>query len=155
MIIKRENLWEHPSPDYLCVSVGSTIWSSKLALGPTGFAKQVKYRYPQIEFYFAGAIKNVSRKVSDNHVYSNYYIVELRRNGQNFIIFQVKKHYQDDVDMEIIKESAIRLNKLATERQNKSFYLSCPETSEANQNKILEMLNFLPDNVAVFVFRGK
>lgn len=155
MVIKRENLWEHPLPDYLCVTTNANIWSSKLVMGK-GFALQVKYRYPQCEYHFAGKIKSKSRKLpnSTNNVYENYYLVEMRFRGQNFILFQTKEDYRENSKLEIIKEAAKRLAELANSKPDKSFYLPCPGVGQGklDEKTVLEAINFLPDNVTVFIY---
>lgn len=156
MVIKRENLWELPLPDYICVPTNANIWSSRLVMGK-GFALQVKYRYPQCEHYFAGAIKSKSRKpetfTNTTNVYENYYLIEIKFRGQNFILFQTKTDYRENSKIEITKEAAKRLAKLANNKPDKSFYLPCPGVGQGklDEKTVLEAISFLPDNVTVFI----
>lgn len=149
MRLKKGNIWNNTKDtDVLVVTANSFIKrNGELVMG-RGFALQVKNRFPNVPFLLGEKIKGRKK----------YGFITVESETLPFIIgaFQVKYHFKDSADVELIKFSTKKLKEFTENNPDKKIKMNFPGIGNGNlKNKyeeILEIISILPDNVEVWKY---
>jgi len=148
MIIRIGNMWkEYEESDFFCITTNSYIRKNgALAMG-RGVALEAKNRFPKLPFIFGKRIKHMSE----------YYLIDsfenkLLEEKTRIMAFQVKTHYLDNAEHELIRKSTEELAKLAKTFSKKRFDLNFPGIGygRLTEKEVLPIIETLPDNVNIW-----
>ncbi len=145
VFIEGTNLWDlEDKADVIVVSTNSFInKDGKLVMG-RGIALEAANRYPELPELFGQKIPHLGV----------YGLVIVKLKGKLFGAFQVKKHFRDKADPELIRRASKSLKDFATENSGFTVYMNFPGIGYGRlahrKEDIREILSVLPDNVYVF-----
>lgn len=137
-------MWDvYNRTDLFCITTNSYIKQDRsLAMGK-GIALEATRRIP-------GIAKEFGRRIT--HL-SNYGLIIWERPGQQSIAaFQVKRHFRDKADLNLIDMSTKQLIKIATKYPSARFDLNFPGigNGELPRHLVLPIIRQLPDNVYIW-----
>ena len=149
MRLKKGNIWDDiKNTDVLVVTTNSFIKrNGELVMG-RGFALQVKNRFPKVPLLLGEKIRGRKK----------YGFITVKNETLPFIIgaFQVKYHFKDKADIELIKFSTQKLREFAENNSDKKIKMNFPGIGNGklkNEYKeILEIISILPNNVEVWKY---
>ena len=129
--------------DIYCFTANSVInLKGKLVMG-AGCAKSVRDLYQGIDKLFGDDIEHLSQ----------FGTCIVKWKSQWILAFQTKYDWKDESPIELIEYSVKRLKYLANNNPTWVFHLPCPAIGCGGQSvdKVLALLEVLPDNVVVYV----
>lgn len=136
--------------DIYLVTTNSFIRKDGAVVMGRGAAKQLAEMYPNIPYLFGKSI------AADCGHLGEYNVGVLTDKGSNTSLgaFQVKFHFKDEADLELIQRSVNRLHTLACE-DGRIFHLNYPGIGNGRRriSEVSYMLAELPDNVNVWRFK--
>lgn len=140
------NMLNHLSEcDYACITTNSFVKKDgKLVMG-RGIARQVRDSFPDIDLDFGHEINKRYANLAEYLILdSNYY--------PKILAFQVKYHWADKADVDLIAKSAAQLSVRATENPDKTFFLNFPGigNGQLSISDVEFIVNLLPENVTVW-----
>ncbi len=108
-----------------------------------GAAKQLRDSVPGIDQAFGLAIKSKPNP---------YGIVSAVMGGRMYGLFQVKHHFKDDAQLDLIQHSVTLLAAYATKYPNVTIAMNFPGIGwgRLSYESVLPLLQSLPDNVSVY-----
>jgi hypothetical protein len=139
MKIVHEDLWTPAENTIYIVTTNATIRKDGALVMGRGAALEATKRYPGIAYECGKIICNSG---------STYGVLRIR---PDFYIFQVKRHWAEPADLELIKGSALRLQFIATSIPNKNFRMNYPGIGNGRLKRedVQPLLKTLPDNVII------
>ena len=166
--IVREELWRHPGfPGMIVVTTNATIrYAGSLVMG-CGAALQAVKRIPGIDMECGQAVKAaIDRSVLNyqlagepapsQYAWAGYYFLAVRHPKPKemkvgFGIFQVKVHYSQRAELELIRRSTSMLDKYARHHSGTQIRMNYPGIGAGRlpRGKIEPLLKKLPDNVTI------
>jgi hypothetical protein len=119
---------------------------SELVMG-RGMAKQVAVRFQQLPAYFGEQITHHSQHLGE------YYLIT--HHPTRITAFQVKRHFKDAADLELIRKSAIMLSAWAKGNPSWVYNLNFPGIGlgRLEVDQVEPLLARLPDNVFIWRYR--
>lgn len=141
--------------DNFLVTTNSYIRTDDALLMRRGAAFELAKRNPSIPYAFGRHIKQSCGDLSD------YHCIILPQWDENHKVvgvgaFQVKRHYSDLADLELIKRSTEHLTYLAVHvSPHERFDINYPGIGNGGlkHNDVQPIIETLPDNVHVWTFR--
>ena len=105
-----------------------------------GAARQVRDLYPGID------------KAFGERMASSHRLTFVNWNGQKFGWFQVKHHWADKAQLDLIQESAVLLDDIARQHSGYTFHLNAPGigNGQLQWDDVRPLLVSLPDNVVIY-----
>jgi hypothetical protein len=134
--------WHEPDV-YLFTGNPVTKRNGAIVMG-RGAAKQVRDTFPGIDISFGNALKMGT---------PNKHLAWVSFPGdQHLGWFKVKHHWADDADVDLIKESAMQLGRIADMNPDLVFHMNYPGVGNGklNEKDVEQHLQVLPDNVVLY-----
>jgi len=154
-IIKGQDILKSDWIDFKGVTTNSYVKKDGcLAMG-RGFAKQVRDALPGFDHEAGVAVwvRNESDMCRDGYI-SDYGTVRLFKSNEysNWFLFQVKRHFREQAELDIIRLSTKMLAALAELYPEEKWGVNFPGIGYGGlrEEDVLPILNLLPDNVFVF-----
>lgn len=138
------NMWSIlDETDYFIVTTNSYIRKDGALVMGRGIAKQLATRHPLMPYRLAELIEHLGE----------YGVL---MDGM-FGAFQVKYHFKDMADIELIHRSTIDLRRFALIAKDKRFDVNFPGIGNGRltYDEVLPIIKLLPDNVHVWTFGDK
>lgn len=181
--IVQEELWQHPGfPGMIVVTTNATItYDDRLVMG-RGAAWQARHRIPGIDKECTHIIREATRSVwsypaphgemamdaynmecmmedPDSYAGIGYYFQVVRKPTDEkvgFGIFQVKVHFRQQADPELIRRSVSSLDVYACRHRDTQIRMNYPGIGYGHlpRAKVEPLLAYLPDNVTI-CYRGR
>ena len=153
MKIKYGDMFEDNKDDIIMVTTNAFIKNNGSLVMGRGAALEMKTLFPGIEYVFGEYIKTYIGKECFYGIYffPNKYSKLPRLLG----IFQVKYHFKDMADLELIRKSTVmlknRIEKL-NPYYNYNFSLNYPGIGNGRlqERDVEEIISVLPDNVTIW-----
>ena len=144
MQIKRGNLW-NSNADIILVTTNSFIRGDGALVMGRGAALEMKSKYPLLPFDFGKIIKEKCGHLKE------YNIIFESNIPIKFGIFQVKYHFKDSANIELIKRSILKLQIIAN-NDNKQFAMNYPGIGfgQLSEKDVLPLISMLPNNVTIY-----
>ncbi len=135
------------SVDNFVITTNSTIKDNGALVMGAGIAREVRDNFPGIDLAWGEVIERVGLLLPKGLAYG---IVVSKR--IDIATFQVKYHYRDKADLELIAMSAVQLTKWAKLVPDETFALNYPGVGLGGLSKteVWPLIKNLPDNVTVF-----
>lgn len=136
--------WESDGSSIYLVTTNAYITKDKRLVMGRGAAKDLRDGYKNID-------KLAAQLICDSAIYhKGYYGVILL--PYNTGIFQVKHHYMDKADLDLIDKSTKMLNQYASIMSNITFHLNYPGigNGKLEEEKVYPIIKDLPDNVHIW-----
>ena len=161
--IVREELWKHPGfPGMIVVTTNATIKSNNGLVMGRGAAREARDRISCIDQECGLAIKAAinrsyqlrDKPAPDQYVSVGYYFLEVRPPTEDkvgFGIFQVKVHYAEAAEVELIRRSAARLADYARQHPDTAIRMNYPGIGHGHlsRSEVEPLLADLPDNITI------
>ncbi len=141
MKLEKGDMWSiFDLKEYFLVTTNSYIRTDGALVMGRGIAKQLADKIPSIPWSFGEKIEHLS----------NYGI---RATG-HIAAFQVKRHFRDDAELDLIAASTYDLHRWAKTLPKRRFDLNFPGIGNGhlNYDEVLPLLEDLPDNVHIWTF---
>lgn len=104
-----------------------------------------------------GLSKALGRKIEEKcgHLGTYGVLPSNRKNIDKMVAFQVKTHFKEDADLDLIKASTEGLSRMAEKYPYKRFDLNFPGVGNGGRSKgeVAPIIKTLPDNVNIWTFR--
>ncbi len=142
---KQGNMWSvFDGVDYFLITTNSTIKKDGSLVMGAGIAKEVKDRFPGIE-YKAG--KAVNSLCGSEGIYG---LILSSKIG----LFQTKRHFKDNAILHIIETSSKMLEVHARSHPEYRYALNFPGIGLGRRKyeDVLPLINNLPDNVEIWTY---
>ncbi len=140
------NMLDHLNEcDYACITTNSFVKKDGRLVMGRGIAKQVRDAFPDIDLDFGKNIKeHYANLGAYNIIDSSIY--------PKILAFQVKYHWADKADIDLIIGSVIRLSGRAAANSDKTFFLNYPGIGNGRLaiSDVEFLINILPENVTVW-----
>jgi hypothetical protein len=149
MKIKIGNLWDSKD-DLIFVTTNSYIRNDGALVMGRGAALECKTRYPGIEYDFGNMISRLHKVGPISNPSEKYGI--LVHETLPIGIFQVKYHFRDVADTNLILYSTQLLNELS---KTKTISINFPGIGfgQLDEMQVLPIISQLSDNVTIYRFR--
>lgn len=145
--------------DILLVTTNSYLRKDGALVMGRGAALQLKTKFPEIDYYFGKMIKYYSKHLGEYNVLLKYVAksdVELQ--FPMYGIFQVKYHFGDPADIELIKRSVNKLSHIVSKvHGNLNVSMNFPGIGfgQLEYEDVLPVVSELPDNVTLYLKEEK
>ena len=128
--------------DHFLITTNAIIKKNGGLVMGAGIAKTCRDRWPGLDVKLGTAIKQNGPE---------YGVILGRKLG----IFQVKHHFKDAADLELIAASARKLAVIAAAQKDERFDLNFPGIGNGKRSyaEVKPLLDILPDNVYVWTFK--
>ena len=112
-----------------------------------GAALEVKKHYPNIPKILGDKIKEIGKR---HPVFRENYGLIILNSGIG--VFQVKYHYKDSADLNLINYSAKILSEFAKLKEDKIFHMNFPGIGygQLDEKDVLPIIEQLPNNVRIY-----
>lgn len=136
--------WSLPDV-YLFTGNPAITGRGKLVMG-RGAARDVRDTYPGVDLLLAQVMPTIVS--TGNHL---AWVTLAKRQVLGW--FQVKHHWNEPADLQLIRHSATELHALATLHSDRVFHLNAPGIGNGRLawGDVRQVLEALPDNVRVYV----
>ena len=144
-IFRTGDMWSAlPHTDFFIVTTNSFIRKDGALVMGRGIAQQLRDRVP-------GFDAQAGRWVQETVGHLGQYYLAI---GPTYGLFQVKRHFSDKADFDLIQGSAERLRIVAESLPGHSFALNFPGIGNGGlpYDQVKPLLNDLPDNVSIWAF---
>jgi hypothetical protein len=144
MKVKKENLW-NSNADIILITTNSFIKNDgALAMGK-GAALEMKTKYPLLPFDFGKTIREKYGHLKE------YNIILESSIPSRFGIFQVKYHFKDSANIELIKRSILKLQIMAS-NNDIQFAMNYPGIGfgQLSEKDVFPLISMLSDNVTIY-----
>ena len=145
MKLRKGNVLEHTNEcNYLLVTTNAIIKKNGAVVMGAGFAKTIRDGVPGLDAHLGELIKGSTDPKRYGLVLSDYYGA-----------FQVKYHYKDSANLELLRYSAESLAFVASRMPTKTFFINYPGigNGKLTVEQVGPLLTCLPDNVHVWMFK--
>jgi hypothetical protein len=153
MILEKGDMWSvYGETDlFLFTGNGYVTKMGRLVMG-AGMAKQVRDRFPGIDLAIGEMLVQDYRRLPDVFMY--YLLVSQDFPKKKVGIFQVKRKWSYNADLEIIKISTDELLKFLSRKKVNKVDLNFPGIGNGNLKRedVLPTISALPDNVHVWEY---
>lgn len=128
--------------DWFLITTNAIIKKNGALVMGAGIARTCRDKWPGLDVKLGSAIRKNGPE---------YGVILGRKLG----IFQVKTHFKDEADLELIAMSARKLAVIAAARPDKRFDLNFPGIGNGKRSydEVRPLLDVLPDNVHVWTFK--
>jgi len=128
-------------------TANSTIRDNGRLVMGAGCAKTVRDTYHNIDKMFGDKIVHLQE----------FNVTFVKHHEQWIGAFQTKLHWQKLSPLYLVQGSIDKLKRIAEERPQWIFHLPCPAVNHGGRDvdTILKMLKCLPDNVIIYLDKGK
>jgi len=150
---ERGNMWRSFScTDAFCITTNSYIRNDGELVMGAGIALQAKKIFDDLPLALG---QKIERKCGHLGIYGTF--PSNRKEIDKIVAFQVKTHFKNKADLELIQKSAEQLSKIATKYPDKRYDLNFPGIGNGglNQDEVMPIVNQLPDNVHIWRFRNE
>lgn len=158
MILRRGDLMKHLSePDYVVITANSYINKrGELVMG-RGFAKQMAKKFPELPADFGDSLQDMAKGEYYLFFPYGFGMGVPRALPENVGVLQVKRHFRENADIELIRKSLERLDRKATRESDKIFYLNFPGVGygRLRREDVLPLLQDLPNNVHIWEYEDE
>ncbi len=131
--------------DFFIITTNSTVnkQTKRLVMG-RGIARQIRDAYPGIDRKIGYRIYCEMPEDSEG-----FYGLLL---GRKLGAFQVKRHYADKADLNLIQASAAMLERTAKDNPDRVFFLNYPGigNGKLSRDQVQPLLERLPNNVVIW-----
>jgi len=130
-------------PDIYIFTANNTLKKNGALVMGAGAAKDCRDAYDGIDL-------KIGSKIKEN---VDYFLKLIDISSEQKIgVFQVKRHYSNNADINLIKKGAEILKELAEASPNNIFHMNFPGIGFGNleYNDVLKVLKILPDNVLIY-----
>ncbi len=145
-IFKKGDMWSvYDKVHLFCITSNSTIRNDgKLVMGK-GIAKQGKDKFPGIDREFGNMI-------IDGSAYA--LMISSYISDRKIALFQVKYHWTDNADLELIQESSVDLFRFITGWPDCKVALNFPGIGYGglDRSEVLPIISLLPNNVQIWEY---
>lgn len=151
MIYKFGNMLETIRPgDIYLVTTNSYIRKDGALVMGRGAAKQLADKYPGLPYKLGDAIQRSCGHLGEY----NTGVLTDKATNVSLGAFQVKYHFADEADLELIQRSVIELTQVAVQ-DGRIFHVNFPGIGNGRQalEHVEPLLGMLPDNVNVWRFK--
>lgn len=146
---ERGNMWNaFHDTDAFCITTNSYIRNDGELVMGRGIAKVAKQTFDDLPKAFGEKIDHLE----------TYGLMPSNRNEiDKFVAFQVKTHFRNQADLDLIQKSAGGLLQMAEKYPNKRFDLNFPGIGNGgrNQSEVMPIIEDLPKNVHIWRFRDE
>ena len=134
--------------EVVLVTTNSFITKDKKIVMGRGAAQQLK------ESYGGGIDKLFGTYLKEHHLQRYGVFIFM---GEALGVFQVKYHFREKADLELIKYSTAMLTQHTMDFPHITFNLNFPGIGYGNltREEVLPIIQFLPDNVVIWEYGGK
>ena len=134
--------------DIYLVTTNSYIRNDGALVMGRGAAKQLATLYPKIPYELGRRIQHLGEY--------NIGVITDKVSGLSLGAFQVKYHFGDAADLDLIKRSADELHKVACE-DGRVFHVNFPGigNGRVSFDSVYPLIERLPDNVCVWQFKER
>jgi hypothetical protein len=142
---KFGNMMDHfDQCDYFLITTNSFIKHNGALVMGAGIAKTIRDRWIGIDKLIGDLIKTWCGHLG------LYGIIIGRKIGA----FQVKRHFKDPAELDLVQGSTDILYQMAKDEPNKTFFLNFPGIGNGKLkiNDVMPIIEILPDNVHVWRF---
>lgn len=138
--------------DYVLVTTNSFIKKDGDLVMGRGAAKEAAGKFPGLARAAGNYVRDVCGHLGTYHCEPQ--IMYAHDTYTTLGIFQVKKHFKDDADLGLIKESADSLNKLFRDSPHLKVALNFPGIGNGNlkREEVIWTLEELPDNIDIWEY---
>jgi len=139
------NMWSvFDTVNYFVITTNSMLKNNGAVVMGRGIAKQARDRFPGLDVEIGQAIK---ARCGSGGAYGLIL-------GHKIGVFQVKRHWADEADLELIALSAGQLADEAIAHPDLTFALNFPGIGNGKlaYSDVKPLLDVLPDNVQVWTF---
>lgn len=143
---RKGNMLNHLDEcDYACITTNSMVKKDGRLVMGRGIAQQVRDSFPDIDLDFGKTISMFTKKLP------KYNIIKCQT-YKKFIAFQVKYHWADKADLDLINNSCHTLVQLSEFEKGKTFFLNFPGigNGQLSREEVLPIVEALPDNIVVW-----
>jgi len=150
MIYKVGNILEHmDDADVILVTTNSYINRNRQLVMGRGFASCMASKFPEIKEIAGERIGHLSRYGVIN---IPKIICSVNASRIDIALFQVKYHFKDNADLDLVKFSTMMLRIWAYIEKDKEFFLNYPGIGQGKLDKSLvePIVSKLPDNVTIW-----
>jgi hypothetical protein len=157
MKLKYGNLWDS-TDDVLLVTANSYITKDNRLVMGRGAALEMKTKIDDIDKHFGYLIQKFFNNYSNSIVLGRYGVIIDQDitypEHKYFGIFQVKYHFKDKADLELVRYSVFELMKIAQgyfSSFNISMNFPAIGCGGLNFEDVLPVVSILPDNVTLYL----
>lgn len=151
MILNRGNIWSvYGRQDCFIFTGNSYLKQNGALVMGAGIAKEVRDKFPGLDMRFGKWID----KQFGGHLGFFGFTAAKMKGGPKVGVFQTKRHFKDDSDLELIKKSVAALALWIRLHKPKRVDMNFPGIGHGNLNRddVLEIINELPDVVNIWEF---
>lgn len=144
-VFKTGDMWSvFDEVDYFVITTNSIVKNNGALVMGAGIAKQVRDKWPGIDVEIGDAIEKICGS-------GGKYGLLL---GNKIGVFQVKYHFKDMANLDLIKRSALDLEEYARTNPDKTYALNYPGIGNGRLKRwaVDPLLENLPDNVQIWTF---
>jgi hypothetical protein len=155
MVVKYGNMWEDSRADLLLFTGNATVRRDGALVMGRGAALQAQVKFLNCNRAFGSLINHYYK----DHMAGTPYglLIHPDMNRPKLGCFQVKRHYAEPADLDIIYHSTSMLLALAEQYQLRklSIALNFPGIgySRLQESDVIEIISCLPDNVEVWKYK--
>jgi len=145
-VYRQGDMWaRYPLVDHFFITTNAVIDKKGALVMGAGIALEVKNRFPRIEV-------EAGKRVTTIKDYNDYYGVLAGIGGTKIGLFQVKKHWKQDADINLIRASTRELHTLANKEKDCLFVLNYPGIGYGKLSKhiIQPIIDILPNNIEIW-----
>lgn len=144
--IVREELWKHPGhPGMIIVTTNAIVKANGALVMGRGAARQARDRIPEIDLECGTAARQAAHRYG-------FHVVRPPTGGKvGFGIFQVKYHYKELANLELIELAVKKLTNYANEFPDVAIRMNYPGIGHGGltRQEVEPLLLSLPDNITI------
>lgn len=141
-LFRKGNMLNHLDEcDYACITTNSFIKKDGRLVMGAGIAKQVR-----------DSVKDIDKRFGDGIFHLTEY--NLVKAGK-FYAFQVKYHFKDNADLDLIERTTHKLKVGCEKRPDLKVFLNFPGIGNGHlsREQVLPIVEQLPDNVTIWEYK--
>ena len=153
MILEHGNMWDvFGKTDLFIITTNSFIKANRSLVMGRGIALEARTKIPNIDFKFGNKIAETCGHLGK---YGLIIVKQHDSQSQSVGAFQVKRHFQDKADGNLIAISTLMLKQLADKYTNYRFDINFPAIGfgKLKVGEVMPIISSLPDNVHVWQFK--
>lgn len=153
MLVEVGNIWNAWKTADLFLFTGNGVITpeGKLVMG-SGFAKEVRDRFPGVDKTIADYIKQETPPHRKTGIYNYSLVISPRWPDAKLGVFQTKQHWGDESDLGTIEHSAWMLRYFCNENPTAKVHMNFPGIGKGGltEEEVRPCLRMLPDTVHVW-----
>lgn len=150
---ERGNIWsKFYCSNAFCITTNSYIRNDGELVMGAGIALQAKKIFDDLPLALGRKIK---KKCGHLGVYGT--LPSNRKEIDKIVAFQVKRHFKNKADLNLIQKSASQLSTIATKYPNKRLDINFPGIGAGGRDveEVMPIVKQLPDNVHIWRFKNE